>query len=87
MGFQDVGFLPSQASFSPTFLASCAGGEFLRTTYLRTVIPTRPFYMSAECHKVEVNLATISFEDIARFKTVLSVRLIGYVRSEVDCMM
>ena len=39
--------------------------------------PHVSLFVSVEfhCHKVEVNLATMSFEDISRFKTVISVCL------------
>ena len=32
MGFQDVAFLPYQASFSTTFMKNCGRGECLGTT-------------------------------------------------------
>ena len=39
MGFQDVAFLPSPASFSTTFLINCGRGESLRTaTCIVTVV-------------------------------------------------
>ena len=39
MGFQDVVFLPSRASFSATFLKNCGRGESHETAYcLRTVV-------------------------------------------------
>ena len=39
MGFQDVSFLPSKASFSTTFPKNCNTGESLRTTtYNKTVV-------------------------------------------------
>ena len=39
MGFQDVAFMPSQASFSTTFLKKCGRGESLgTTTCLKTVV-------------------------------------------------
>ena len=39
MGFQDVAFLPSRASFSTTFLKSYGRGESLvTTTCLKTVV-------------------------------------------------
>ena len=32
MGFQDIAFLPTRASFSTTFLKNCGRGESLGTT-------------------------------------------------------
>ena len=50
----------------------------LPVNYFRSI---KPLSMSVECHgdndchKVEMNLATLSFRDITRFKTVVSVCL------------
>ena len=42
MGFQDVAFPPSRASFSTTFSNNCGSGESLRAiTCLRTVVGVR----------------------------------------------
>ena len=86
IGFQDVVFLPSRASFS-TFLKNCGRCESLRTTTrLKSVVGVRYFcsnkasscvnqilWRSKVCHKVEVNLSTLNFGDITRYKTVMSV--------------
>ena len=45
MGFQDVAFLPSQASYYTTFLRNYGRGESLGTaTCLRTVVEGRQGY-------------------------------------------
>ena len=45
MGFQDVAFLPSIASFSTTFLKNCGRGESLRaTTCPTTVVVGKQWY-------------------------------------------
>ena len=60
MGFYDVVFLPSQASFSATFQKNCVRGESLVTiTCLKTVVGIS--WRSYDCHNSEVNLAILSF--------------------------
>ena len=49
LGFQDVSFLPSWATFFTTFLINCGGGESLRTTTcLGTVVGGRQGHAPCE---------------------------------------
>ena len=49
MGYQDVAFLPSRASFSTTFLKNCGRGESLgTTTFLKTVVGGRQGHAPCE---------------------------------------
>ena len=45
MGFPDIAFLPSQATFSSTCIKNCCRGEWLRiTTCFRAVVGARQRY-------------------------------------------
>ena len=49
MGFQDVAFLPSRASFSATFLKNCGRGECFRTsTCAKTMVVGKHGYASCK---------------------------------------
>ena len=79
MCFQDVAFLPSRACFATTFLRNCGRGEILGTTCLATVVGDQISQRSSDTHRVEVNLATLTW-DITAFKTVVSVCLYAFIK-------
>ena len=74
MGFLDVAFVPSRASFSATFLKHCGRGESLgTTTCLQTVFVGRQGYSPCNILSLHQNLF-VSDEFHGDHKTVTKLR-------------
>ena len=75
MGFQDVAFLLSRASFYNTCLNICGRGEGLRTTAcLRTVVGGKQGHAPCEILSLQQFLFLVSVEFHVGHKTVRDLR-------------
>ena len=71
MGFQDVAFLPSQASFHTTFLKNCGRSESLMTaTYLKTMVVGRHGHTPCKIFLLQQIIFSVSVEFHRDHKTV-----------------
>ena len=76
MGFHDIVFLPTRASFSTTFLKYCSRGESLRTTTCpKTVIWGKQWHARSKIPLLQQGLFSVCriHED---HKAVIRMRLI-----------
>ena len=75
MGFQDVAFHPSWASFSTTFPKNCGAGESLRTTTcLNTVVRGKEGHAACKIPSLQQSLFLVSVEFHGDHKTVTKLR-------------
>ena len=75
MGFQDVAFLPSRASYSSTFLNNCGRGKSLgNTTCLKTAVGCKQGHAPCKIFSLQQNLFVVSVEFHGDHKTVTKLR-------------